>query len=70
VRGFLTWGLSELGEFEEAEMWALQGCKLAEQVRNAFSTAFIQACTGLTYLRKGELDTALMFLQKMYTYKS
>jgi predicted ATPase len=24
ARGFLTWGLSELGAFEEAEMWSLQ----------------------------------------------
>ena len=67
ARGFLTWGLSELGEFEEAKMWALQGCELAEQVRNAFSIAFIQACSGLTHLRKGELDTALVFFQKANT---
>jgi len=64
ARGFLTWGLSELGEFEEAEMWALQAEALASQVINAFSTAFIQACSGLNYLRKGELDTALILLQK------
>jgi predicted ATPase/class 3 adenylate cyclase len=64
ARGLLTWGLSELGEFEEAEMWAKQGNELAGQVRNFFSTAFIQACSGLTYLRKGEIETALKFLQK------
>lgn len=67
ARGFLTWGLSELGKFEEAEMWALQGEELAGQVRNFFSTAFIQACSGLTYLRKGELDTALKYFQKANT---
>jgi tetratricopeptide (TPR) repeat protein len=64
ARGFMTWGLSELGEFEEAEMWALQAEALADQVINAFSTAFIQACSGLNYLRKGEFDTALIFLEK------
>jgi class 3 adenylate cyclase/tetratricopeptide (TPR) repeat protein len=64
ARGFLTWGLSELGEFEEAKMWALQAEALAGKVMNAFSTAFIQACSGLNYLRKGEPDTALKFLQK------
>jgi len=67
ARGFLTWGLSELGEFEEAEMWALQAEALAGKVVNVFSTAFIHACSGLTYLRKGELDTALKFLQKADT---
>jgi tetratricopeptide (TPR) repeat protein len=64
ARGFLAWGLSELGEFEEAKMWASQGEALAGQVINAFSTAFIQACSGLNYLRKGDLDTALICLQK------
>jgi predicted ATPase/class 3 adenylate cyclase len=67
ARGFLAWGLSELGEFEEAEMWALQGEELAGQVMNAFSAAFIQACLGLIYLRKGDLDPALHFLQKANT---
>ena len=63
TRGMLTWGLSELGEFKEAEMWALQGSELAGQVKNAFSTAFMETTSGLTYLRKGELDTALNYLQ-------
>lgn len=58
VRGLLAWGLSELGEFEEAEMWAMQGRKIAGQVMNVFSTAFVHACSGLAYLRKGEIDTA------------
>jgi tetratricopeptide (TPR) repeat protein len=63
----LAWGLSELGEFEEAEMWASRGEELAGQVRNDFSIAFIQACAGLTYLRKSELGIALKFLQKANT---
>jgi tetratricopeptide (TPR) repeat protein len=63
----LTWGLSELGEFEEAEMWAVQGNELAGQARNVFSTAFIQTCAGITHLRRGELDTALKFFQKANT---
>ncbi|UCD78684.1 MAG: AAA family ATPase [Desulfobacterales bacterium] len=67
ARGLLTWGLSELGEFEEAEMWSMQGGKLAGQVMNLFSTAFMHACSGLSYLRKGELDTALKFLQDANT---
>jgi tetratricopeptide (TPR) repeat protein len=67
TRGFLAWGLSELGEFEEAEMWALQGRELVGKVRNAFSTAFMETTSGLTYLRKGELDTALAFFKKANT---
>jgi tetratricopeptide (TPR) repeat protein len=63
----LTWGLSELGEFEEAEMWALQGSMLAGKVRNNFSTAFMQATSGLRNLRKGELDTALKLLNEANT---
>jgi class 3 adenylate cyclase/tetratricopeptide (TPR) repeat protein len=63
TRGLLTWGLSELGEFDEAEMWAMQGIEFAGQVRNVFSTAFVHACSGLAYLRKGEIDTALKLLQ-------
>ena len=42
----------------------MQGNELAGQVRNAFSTAFIQAALGLTYLRKGALDSALTFFGK------
>jgi hypothetical protein len=45
-------------------MWALQENELAGQVRNAFSTAFIQAALCLTYLRKGALDSALTFFGK------
>lgn len=67
TRALLTWGLSELGEFEEAEIWALQGSKLAAKVSNNFSTAFMQATSGLRYLRKGELDTALELLHEANT---
>ena len=67
TRALLTWGLSELGEFEEAEIWALQGSKLAGKVSNNFSTVFMQATSGLRYLRKGELDTALKLLHEANT---
>jgi tetratricopeptide (TPR) repeat protein len=63
-RGFLAWWLSELGEFEEAEMYSQQGIELAGKVRNHYNTAFMQAISGLNYLRRGELNTALEFLQK------
>ena len=64
TRGMLAWGLSELGEFEEAETWAQQGIELAEQVKNVFSTALVCACSGFAYLRHGSLDAAMKVLQK------
>jgi hypothetical protein len=66
VRGFLAWGLSEVGEFEEAEMWARQGIELSGQVKNLFSTAIIQACSGVAYLRHGKIDAAFKQLQEGY----
>ena len=70
VRGFLAWGLSEVGEFEEAEMWARQGIELSGQVKNLFSTAIIHACSGLAYLRQGKIDTAFKLLQEGYALSS
>ena len=66
ARSFLAWGLSELGEFEEAKRWAREGVELAEQVKNYFSTVFINVCSGLAYLRQGEFETALNYLEKAY----
>ena len=59
--------MAELGEFEEAETWAREGLALSGQVRNHFSTGFVQACIGLAYLRKGDLNTALDLLLKANT---
>jgi tetratricopeptide (TPR) repeat protein len=67
TRGFLAWGLVELGEFEEAEMWTRQGIRLAEQVKNDFSMAWILTLSGLAFLRKGELNPALKLLRKANT---
>jgi tetratricopeptide (TPR) repeat protein len=64
TRGFLAWGLSELGEFEEAETWSRQGIELTKQVKNVFSTALVYASSGFAFLRHGKLDTALKLLQK------
>jgi len=68
TRGFLAWGLSELGEFEEAEMYAQQGIELAEHVKNVFiSTALVYALSGYAYLRHGDLETAKKMLHKANT---
>jgi tetratricopeptide (TPR) repeat protein len=66
ARSYLAFGLSELGEFEEAEMWARQGIELSGRVKNLFSTALIHACSGLAYLRQGKIDTAFKLLQEGY----
>jgi tetratricopeptide (TPR) repeat protein len=67
TRGFLAWWLSELGEFEEAEMYAQQGIELAEHVKNVFSTALVYALSGYAYLRHGDLETAKKMLHKANT---
>jgi tetratricopeptide (TPR) repeat protein len=45
TRSFLAWGLSEIGEFKEAQMYSRQGIELAEHVKNVFSTALVYAQT-------------------------
>ncbi len=67
TRGFLAWGLSDLGEFEEAEMYARQGIELADHVKHVFSTAVIYTQSGFAYLRHGNLGTAKKLLQKANT---
>jgi tetratricopeptide (TPR) repeat protein len=67
ARGFLAWALSELGEFEEAEMYARQGIELAEHMKNVFSTAVVYTQSGFAFLRHGNLETAKELLQKANT---
>lgn len=64
ARSFLSWGLAELGEFEEAEEWGQQGIEIAEQGKNLFSTTWAHACLGLVYLLHGKLDRAIKMLEK------
>ena len=66
ARCFLTWGLSEIGEFAEAESWSREGINLADQVKNVFSTVFINVCSGIVYLRQGNSDKALTFIKKAH----
>ena len=67
ARGYLAWGLAELGDFDEASRWAQEALDLSGRVRNHFSTGFAQACIGLAYLRKGEVETGLDLLLKANT---
>ena len=62
-RAYLAWGLAELGEFEEAEKWGIEGMAIAEKGNNLFSTTWIQACLGTVYMRHGKLDSAIKTLE-------
>jgi class 3 adenylate cyclase/tetratricopeptide (TPR) repeat protein len=64
ARSILSWGLAELGEFEEAEERGLQGVEIAEQGNNLFSTTWAYACVGAAYLLHGKLDPATKMLEK------
>jgi tetratricopeptide (TPR) repeat protein len=64
ARSLLSWGLAELGEFEEAEERGLQGVEIAEQGNNLFSTTWAYACVGAAYLWQGKLVRAIEMLAK------
>ncbi|CAB5131627.1 Adenylate cyclase (EC / Guanylate cyclase (EC [Olavius algarvensis associated proteobacterium Delta 3] len=67
TRGYLAWGLAELGEFEEAQMWAGEGIELSGKVKNFLTTGFVKASAGLAFLRKGHLNIALRLLSEAFT---
>jgi tetratricopeptide (TPR) repeat protein len=67
ARGLLSWGLAELGEFEEAEAWGSQGIEIAEQGKNLFSSTWAHACLGYAYLIHGKLDQSINMLEKALT---
>jgi len=58
-RALLAWGLSELGDFEEAETWAKEAIEIAEQGSNAYSTVWAYDGLAITRLRQGKLDEAI-----------
>jgi len=64
ARSFLSWGLAELGKFEEAEMWCQQGIEIADQGKNLFSSTWAYACFGLVYLLHGKIDPAIKHLEQ------
>ena len=62
--GMLSWGLAELGKFDEAEERGLQAVEIAEQGNNLFSTTWAYACVGVAYLLHGKLVRAIKMLEK------
>jgi len=62
-RGHLAWSLAELGRFSEALDASQQALRLAEEVKHPFSVAFAKYCGGFVYLRKGEIERAVLQLE-------
>jgi len=63
-RAFLSWGLAELGEFEEAEKWGRQGIVISNKGKNLFSATWIHACLGTVYLLQGRPNSATKMLEQ------
>jgi class 3 adenylate cyclase/tetratricopeptide (TPR) repeat protein len=62
-RGHCAWSLTELGRFSEAiGMWE-EAARIAETVKHGYSQAFAEYCGGYLYLRKGDIDRALIRLE-------
>jgi class 3 adenylate cyclase/tetratricopeptide (TPR) repeat protein len=63
TRGFLAWGLAELGEFEEALGWAQEGTQIANEVNSAMTTVWVTDYLALTHLLRGNLTQAIAALE-------
>jgi class 3 adenylate cyclase/tetratricopeptide (TPR) repeat protein len=63
TRGFLAWGLAELGEFEEALIWAQEGAQIASDVNSAMTTVWVTDYLALTHLMRGEVSRAIALLE-------
>ena len=63
TRGYLSWSLAELGRFPEAIAEWQEAMRLAEEVKHPFSEAFAKYCGGFIYLRKGEIERAIVQLE-------
>ena len=64
TRGFLAWGLAELGEFVEALDWARQGVEIAGEVNSAMSTVWVTDYLALTHIMRGDHDPAIELLER------
>jgi class 3 adenylate cyclase/tetratricopeptide (TPR) repeat protein len=65
-RGFLTWGLAELGAFDEALERARDGVEIAGDVNSAMSTVWVNDYLALACLRRGLVDRAIAIAEPNY----
>jgi tetratricopeptide (TPR) repeat protein len=63
-RVFLVMCLSETGEFGLAIEHGQEALRLAEQIEHTFGSTYADFALGLTYLRMGELKTAIEVLER------
>jgi tetratricopeptide (TPR) repeat protein len=63
-RGFVAWGLAELGDFAEGASMGEDAMRLAEAVAHPTSTAVALWFIGLVYCRQGKVDTATRVLEQ------
>jgi tetratricopeptide (TPR) repeat protein len=63
-RAFLVMCLSETGEFSSAIEHGREATRLAEQIKHAFGSIYADFGLGLTYLRRGELKSAIEVLER------
>jgi tetratricopeptide (TPR) repeat protein len=63
-RGWLAWGLAEIGEFVEAIACGEEGIRQAETVDHPWSLVLASGGAGLVFLRHGNLSKAIPVLER------
>jgi tetratricopeptide (TPR) repeat protein len=64
ARGWVAWGLAELGDFAAAASMGEDAVRLVETVAHPPSMAVALAFVGLVYCRQGDVHTAIRVLEK------
>jgi DNA-binding NtrC family response regulator/tetratricopeptide (TPR) repeat protein len=63
-RALLIWGLSELGEFAQAEPVLEEGLRIAETIDHPYSQTFLSLGEGILRVRQGDLPKAVSALER------
>jgi tetratricopeptide (TPR) repeat protein len=64
ARGYVAWGLAELGDFVEAASMGEDAVRLGEAAAQPTSTANALWCVGLVHRRQGDGQTAIPILEQ------
>jgi tetratricopeptide (TPR) repeat protein len=64
VRGWMSRVLGELGKFSSAETWGREAVRLGEESDSPFALTTALAGLGASYLRKGQSEPAIQFLER------